>query len=119
MDSKEVLVKSIQDWVRLDNEIRKLKKEESTRKTEQKQISAKLMDIMRNNDIDEVDINNGKLIYSKKNVKKPITRKALMSILAKYYNGDINKATEVNNYIIDNREEVVQESIVRRIKEES
>lgn len=119
MESKEALVKSIQDWVRLDNEIRKLKKEESTRKTEQKQISAKLMDIMRNNDIDEVDINNGKLIYSKKNVKKPITRKTLMSILSKYYNGDINKATEVNNYIIDNREEVVQESIVRRIKEDS
>jgi len=66
MDSKEELIKSIQVWVRLDNEIRKLKKEEQSRKDEQKKISLNLIDIMRKNDIDQVDINNGKLIYSKK-----------------------------------------------------
>ena len=60
MDSKEKLIKTIQDWVRLDNEIRKLKKEEQTRKEDQKKLSAVLMEIMRTNEIDEVDINNGK-----------------------------------------------------------
>lgn len=66
MDSKEILIKTIQDWVRLDNEIRKLKKEEQTRKEDQKKLSSVLMELMRTNKIDEVDINNGKLIYSKK-----------------------------------------------------
>ena len=47
MDSKEKLIKSIQDWVRLDNEIRKLKQEEKKRRDEQKQISGNLMTIMR------------------------------------------------------------------------
>ena len=75
MDTKEQLIKAIQGWVRLDNEIRKLKKEEQIRKEEQKKLSADLMNIMSKNEIDEVDINNGKLIYSKKNVKKPITKK--------------------------------------------
>lgn len=117
MDSKEKLIKSIQDWVRLDNEIRKLKQEEKKRRDEQKQISGNLMTIMRENEIDEFDINNGKLIYSKKNVKKPITKKALLGILSKYYKGDINKATEINDYIISNREEVVVETIVRKIKD--
>ena len=115
MDSKEKLIKSIQDWVRLDNEIRKLKQEEKKRRDEQKQISGDLMTIMRENEIDEFDINNGKLIYSKKNVKKPITKKALLGILSKYYKGDINKATEINDYIISNREEVVVETLVRKI----
>ena len=117
MDSnnKDVLIKTIQDWVRLDNEVRKLKKEEKTRKDEQKQLSANLMEIMRKNEIDEFDINNGKLIYSKKNVKKPITKKALLTILAKFYNGDISKATEINDYITENREEVTIEALVRRI----
>jgi hypothetical protein len=72
---------------------------------------------MRDNDIDEFDINNGKLIYSKKNVKKPITKKALLGILSKYYKGDINKATEINDYIISNREEVVVETIIRKVKD--
>ena len=117
MDSKDKLIKSIQDWVRLDNEIRKLKQEEKKRRDEQKQISGDLMTIMRENEIDEFDINNGKLIYSKKNVKKPITKKVLLGILSKYYKGDINKATEINNYIIDNREEVVVETLVRKIKD--
>jgi hypothetical protein len=117
MDSKDALVKTIQEWVRLDNEIRQLKKEEHKRKDDQKKLSENLMDIMRKNAIDEVDIKNGKLIYSKKNVKKPITKKNLLSILSKFYKGDIAKATEINEFIIDNREEVVVESIVRKIKD--
>ena len=38
-----------------------------------------------------------------------------MGILSTYYNGDITKAVELNNYIIDNREEVVKETIERKI----
>jgi hypothetical protein len=117
METKEQLIKAIQVWVRLDNEIRKLKKEEQMRKDEQKKLTTELIDIMRKNEIDEVDINNGKLIYSKKNVKKPITKKILLSILSKFYNGDISKATEINDFIIMNREEVVVESIVRKVKD--
>jgi len=112
-----MLIKTIQDWVRLDNEIRQLKKEEQKRKDDQKKLSENLINIMRKNEIDEVDIKNGKLIYSKKNVKKPITKKNLLSILSKFYKGDISKANEVNEFIIDNREEVVVESIVRKIKD--
>ena len=117
MDSKDVLIKTIQDWVKLDNEIRQLKKEEQKRKDDQKKLSENLIDIMRKNEIDEVDIKNGKLIYSKKNVKKPITKKNLLSILSKFYKGDLAKANEINEFIIDNREEVVVESIVRKIKD--
>ena len=116
-NNTDVLIKIIQDWVRLDNEVRKLKKEEKVRKDEQKQLSANLMEIMRKNEIDEFDINNGKLVYSKKNVKKPITKKALLSILAKFYKGDISKATEINDFITENREEVTVEALVRKIKD--
>jgi len=117
MESKERLIKTIQDWVRLDNEIRKLKKEEQTRKNDQKKISADLIEIMRKNEIDEFDINNGKLIYSKRNIKKPITKKALLGILSKFYKGDVNKAIEMNDFILDNREETTVESIVMKIKD--
>lgn len=117
METKDQLIKNITEWVKIDNEIRKLKKEENIRKIEQKKISQRLMEIMRNAEIDEVDLNNGKLMYTKKNVKKPITKKILLNILSNFYKGDINKALQVNNFIMDNREEVVVETIVRKIND--
>ena len=118
MNSKESLVNAIKIWVKKDNEIRQLKKEERIRKKEQKEISETLMAIMKENEIDEFDLKDGKLVYTKKNVKKPITKKGLLDILKRYYNNDKEKADELNNFIMDNREEKVVETITRTIKGE-
>lgn len=115
METKEQLIQSIKEWVRIDNEIRVLKKEQASRKIEKQAITDTLMEVMKKNEIDCFDIKNGQIIYSKKNVKKPITKKALLNILSTYYQGNIEKAEEVNNYILDNREEVVKETITRKI----
>ena len=56
MDSKADLIKYIKEWVKVDNEIRQLKKEETKRKNEQKAISKELMRIMSENEIDEFDL---------------------------------------------------------------
>jgi hypothetical protein len=115
MESKEELIKSIREWVKIDNEIRILQKEQIQRKNEKKKISANLMEVMKKNEIDCFDINDGQILYNKRNIKKPITQKKLVGILSNYFNGDISKATEVNNYILENREEIVKETIVRKI----
>mgnify|MGYP001411591537 CR=1 FL=1 len=113
--TKEVLVKNIRQWVKLDNEIRALKKEENIRKNEKKEINSNLIEIMKNNEIDCIDIKDGQLCYIKKNVKKPITKKVLLNILSKYFEGDIEKAEEANDFILNNREEVIKESITRKL----
>jgi hypothetical protein len=118
MDTKEHLIKTIKEWVRLDNEIRKLQKEEKQRKNDKKNISNTLMEIMKKNEIDEFDINDGQICYTKKNIKKPITQKILMNVLSDYFKGDTLKASELNEYIRDNREEIVKETIVRKINKE-
>ena len=112
---KDKLIKTIQDWVKLDNDIRKLKKEGNIRKIEQDKITKTLMNTMKTNDIDEFNISNGKITYSNKTVKKPINKKNLMDILYKFYKGNNEKASEVNQFILDNREEVVVEKLVRKI----
>ena len=38
-----------------------------------------------------------------------------LNILAKYFEGDIEKAENANQFILDNREETVKESIVRKL----
>ena len=115
MDTKEQLIKTIKEWVKIDNEIRTLQKELTVRKNEKKKISTKLMDIMKRNEIDCFDINDGQIYYAKKSVKKPITKKVLMNILSNYYDGDLVKANKLNEYIIENREETVKETIERKI----
>lgn len=112
METKDQLIKTIKEWVKLDNDIRKLQKELAQRKNEKKKLSSSLIDIMKKNEIDCFDINNGQICYNKKNIKKPITKKVLLDTLSKYYKGDLLKATEINNYILENREEITKESIV-------
>lgn len=111
--NKELLIENIKEWVKIDNEIRELKKQEKLRKDKQKEISKTLMETMKENEIDEFDINKGKIIYKKKNVKKPINKKNLMEILSKYYKGDLVSASNMNKFIMENREEVVVETITR------
>jgi len=111
MDTKEQLIKTIKDWVKIDNEIRSLQEEVKIRKNNKKLISEALITIMKQNEIDCFDIKDGQICYNKKQVKKPITKGMLINILSKYYQGDILKANELNNFIMENREETTKESI--------
>lgn len=119
METKEQLINTIKQWVKLDNEIHALKKEEKQRTNEKKLVSAKLMEIMKKNEIDCFDIKDGQICYNKKNIKKPITKKHLMDTLTNYFKGDLLKATDINNYIIENRDEVVKETIFRKLNKET
>ena len=115
MDNKTILVNTIKDWIKYDNEIKKLQKEINNRKKNKKELNQTLINIMKENDIDCVETKDGSSIcYTTKNIKKPITKKTLTNILAKYYNGDITKATQLNDFILNNRETVVKETIERK-----
>lgn len=113
--TKDLLIKNVRNWVKLDNEIRALKKEENNRKKEKKDINNQLIELMRDTEIDCIDIKDGQLCYSKKNVKKPITKKVLLNILSKYFEGDVERAENANQFILDNREEITKETIVRKL----
>ena len=119
METKDQLISAVRDWVKLDNEIRTLQKEQMKRKKDKSAISENLMNIMKSNDIDCFDLKDGQICYNKKSVKKPITKKNLFDILSKYYDGNILKATQLNEFISDNREESVKESITRKINKDS
>lgn len=115
LETLEQLKQTVRDWVKLDNEIRTLNKEITTRRNEKKNISKRLIDVMRENKLDIFDLKDGQLMYVKKNKKKPITQKQLLTLLSSYYKEDVSKAEEMRNYLLDNREEVVQEMIQRKI----
>jgi hypothetical protein len=115
LKTKDQLIEKIKEWMKIDNEIRVLQKEQKKRLAYKKKVSGELMAVMRSNEIDAFDLNDGQILYDKRNLKKPITKTALLSILTTYYKGDVVKANETNQYILDNREEIVREKIVRKI----
>ena len=114
METKDQLIHSIKEWVKVDNEMKVLQKELNQRKTEKKGLSTILIDVMRKNEIDCFDINNGQLIYNKKNIKKPISKKELLNVLSKFFEGDSLKASELNEYILNSRTEIIKEEIIRK-----
>mgnify|MGYP001162841779 CR=1 FL=1 len=108
-------INNIREWVKIDNEMRTLKQEISNRKKKKDEISNSLIDTMKQNEIDSVNINNGKIEFTKRKTKKPISKKLLQTILTKYYKEDTNKANEINDFILNNREETTKDIIVRKI----
>lgn len=112
----EQLKQKIKEWVQIDNDIRILAAEQKKRQLEKKEISKQLMESMRNNSIDSFSLNDGgEIVYSKKSKAKPISKKHLLNILYKLYNGDGEKAEEINTFIMSNREEVMTEQIIRKV----
>lgn len=115
MDNKTLLIASVKKWLTLDNEIRAIQKEANVRKQEKKEITNDLIEIMKTNDLDSIEIKDGNLNYVSRNVKKPITKKYLVSVLNNYFQGDLEKVSELNTLIMDNRENEVRETIQRQI----
>jgi hypothetical protein len=115
METLEQLKTTVREWVKLDNEIRTLNKEITTRRNEKKDISKRLIDVMRDNKLDVFELKDGQLMYVKKNKKKPITQKQLLTLISSYYKDDLSKAEEMHSYLMENREEVEHETIQRKI----
>ena len=57
---------------------------------------------MKSNEIDCIDIKDGQICYNQKSVKKP-TKTYLLNILSKYFEGDLEKAENANDFILNNR----------------
>ena len=70
---------------------------------------------MKTNEIDCVDINNGKILFCKNKVKTPLTKKSLLLSLEKYFS-DIPQIdhSDVSKFILENRETLIKENIRRK-----
>ena len=115
MESKQELVGLIKEWISCDNKIKQLQKAAKDYRSEKKILTETLVSVMKNNEIDCFDINDGKLVYSKNKIKTPLSKKHLMSAFMRYYKDEPKMAEEISNFIMDSREEKVKESIKRKI----
>ena len=111
--SKEELKEIIKEWIQLDNEIKTLQTEMKSRKERKKNLSDNLVDIMRDNEIDCFNVNDGKLVYSQTKVKGSINKNHLIASISKYLESQ-EQAEDITKYILDNRDIKIKESIKRK-----
>ena len=116
METKEQLVQHIKGWMANDNEIRDIQTRLKELKDKRKVFADNLVEIMRKNEIDCFDVNDGKLIYTKTTVKAPLNKTTLAASLIKYFKDDDEQAKELAQFLLESREEKVKESIRRKVQ---
>ena len=114
-NTKEELIANIKEWIKIDNDIAKLKAEIKDRTNKKKMLTTNLVTVMKTNSIDCFDINDGALVYKQTKSKKSITGKTLLAALQNYYKTDPQIADELVKHVMDSREEQIKETIKRKI----
>ena len=115
-ESKTILINTIKEWISINNNINELQKSVKDLRAKKKHLSDTLMTVMKNNEIDEFDITNGKLMYKKNKVKAPINKEYLMKMLDDYFEKYPEVDTgDVGAFILDNRP--IKETPVLMIKQ--
>ena len=105
---------SVKNWLQIDNEIKQLQKEIKKRRTMKKQITDQLIDTMKNNDIDVMNIPDGRLVKTTNRVKAPLSKKHLIQSLLIYFKEDQDMVKNLSSHIMDTREVKVVERIQKK-----
>ena len=115
MTTKDDLVNTIKEWITQDDKIKNLQKQIKQHRDTKKRLTDNLVEIMKDNEIDCFDINNGKIMFCKNKVKTPLNKVSLLSTLESYFKNspDINPR-EVSEFILENRETKIKENIRRK-----
>jgi len=113
--TKDELIMTVKEWIKMDNDITKLKLETKEKTNKKKELTTLLVNVMKDNLIDCFDINGGALVYKQKKNRKTISGKYLLSQLEEYYKDQPELAKEIAKKVLDNRIEVVKDEIKRKI----
>ena len=111
---KEQLKTFLQSWCRNDSEIIELQKQIKIRKEEKKQMNIRLLEIMKNNEIERIDLHaEGTLVFKQRQVKKCLTKKNILALLETYFISDPEKVNEIDKFLQEHTVVSMKEVIYR------
>jgi len=115
MTTKDILVTTIKDWILQDDKIKILQKQIKVHRDAKKILTDNLVEIMKDNEVDCFDINNGKILFCKNKVKSPLNKISLLATLELYFKNNPNiNPQDVSKFILENRETKIKENIRRK-----
>lgn len=112
MDFKTKLKSMVNEYLDIDNQIVTLQKAIKERRDKKEKISKTILNTMKHNEIEQMNINNEKLVYSVTQSKTPLNKAYLNNVLSNYFR-DSDKAGDVINHILNNRTKVEKVKLKR------
>ena len=111
---KQLIRQQIRDWVKLEEETVTLKQRMKQINQAKKEISAKLLVVMKEHELDEFDLNQeGKLVRQVKKTKQGINKKTILTTLTHYYKNE-TEAKKTTDFILNTRAEKVSETLCKK-----
>ena len=102
MSVKEQLQTAVKEWLHLDEQLTKLKKAIKERKNRKKELDIFILELMKQNEITHMNINDGKLVYSKSRNYKSLSKNHMAQKISEYLE-DPEKGRELCEMIMKSR----------------
>jgi hypothetical protein len=102
----------VKEFLDVDNEIATLQKALRERKQKKEKLSKLILGTMKTQDIQQMNINNEKLVYQVTKYNSPLTKPYLNTVLKEFFNSQ-EKANSVVEHILGNRSRVEKVKLKR------
>ena len=110
-ERQQQLIATIKEWVKLDGEIAAIRKQTKIVNDKKKELTKQLIVLMKERNLDEIDLTETKIVRKTKVVKSSLNKKHLLQCLATYYKNETT-AKEMSDYILNARTEKQSDCIV-------
>jgi len=112
---KQQLLHSVKSWIGIDDDIRELQRELRAKQKEKRELTETLVTTMKSHDIDCFELGQGnKLLYTQHKIKKPLSKKHLLTCLTSYFSGSTIDAQNLGTYIMNSRQVNIKDKIKRK-----
>ena len=113
---KSQLTENVKEWMLLDNHLIRIQGEIREIKKKKNEITGKLVEFMRTNNIDSFDISDNSLLYKKNTTRQPLNKKTLSLLLQQFYEltGNTSNPEEAVNHLLENRKTKITETVKRK-----
>jgi len=118
-ENKNNLIDIVRKWITIDNQLSKLNQMTKQLRIEKKNLNLEMIHVMKANEIDIFDLKEGQIRYKQEKIKEPLNQKRLLSILSKHPKLEETQINELSDFIFQNRNQIVKETIVRKIAKPS
>lgn len=112
--TKKDLIETVKKWVQLDNQLKQLNAMSKKIRNDKKIHNQKMIDIMKANEIDNVELKDGQIQYKKYTKREPLTQKKLLEILLHHPQLQQEQVTMLNDYVYDNRKIIEKDVVVHK-----
>ena len=101
----------LKEWLILEDELKVLSNAVKEKKKRMGILQGLITKTMKGHKLARVNIKSGAILYQNKITKESMGKRFIVSSLTEYFKGDIIKATEVYNFLEENRGKRVKDNI--------